>query len=765
MSLSLGLRQDLSLVRERTIAVTEMSQDNKFIVPYRRNVHFTGRAELLKNLDMKLSDTTEKEWNHRVALYGLGGIGKTQLALEYVHSRKDNYERIYWISAVNKGTLLAGYQDIAKRTNCVPAVSELKASEVAEKVLEWLKFQKSWLLIIDNLDQIEAIDGYLPHTSPTQHTLITTRNPYCDDIPAEGLKVEPLDIDDAIDLLLDRSKLEDAGKTPEARVEAEKIVNELGSLPLAIEQAAAYIREASRDLFKFLPIYQKNRKKYLARPSKANRSYYTETVVTTWRLSFDQIAKNTPDAPKLLQLLSFLNPDGILTDFLDAGKEGLSDELKEIVADDDRFYEALSELERFSLIGRQKDSISGQRITIHRLVQSVIRDDMSAELFSSFTTAVLGVCHESFPIVPNEIRAINRVYKAGERELCRRYQSQMVEPLLQTETVRTEKCADIKERLANFLTGEGNHSDAERLRLQVIRVRTELLSIDHRDTVTGMHKLAWTYMMQGRIAEAVKLQEEVVERRKRTSGEEQLETLISIHSLAHLYSYQGRISESAKLQEEVRVKMNRTVGEDDPATLLCVHTLAWVYSQQGRIADAEKLQEEVMEKMKRTLGEDHINTLWAVNNLALTYFMQGRLTEAASLQKELVDKNERLWGEDYLDTLVAMSNLALTYSKEGRIAEAVKLQEDVVERRKRISAGEHPSMLMAMNNLAWTYARQGRIVEAIKLLEEALEKQKEVLGEAHPDTQMMMKTLELMRRQTEGTKKSEDIAEEQETLG
>src|SRR5271154_2665570 len=277
----IGLRQDFAMAREGQLpgsndAGVGIVLNNKFMVPYQKNPNFTGSKDLLAVLRTKLCDVAPMLWNHRVALYGLGGVGKTQLALEYVFSHKDDYERIYWISAVSEATVFAGFQSIAERTQCVPSRVHLSLSDVAKRVLEWLNVQENWLLVIDNLDQIEVIDLYLPERSEGRHTLITTRYSYCDHIPAEGLKVGELEVGDATKLLLVRSKLGTAGETPEAKAEAAKIVKELGYLALAIEQAAAYIREASsRDLFKFLPAYQKDRQSHHSRLSKGNRIYYT----------------------------------------------------------------------------------------------------------------------------------------------------------------------------------------------------------------------------------------------------------------------------------------------------------------------------------------------------------------------------------------------------------------------------------------------------------------------------------------------------------
>ena len=150
--------------------------------------------------------------------------------------------------------------------------------------------KRKWLLVIDNLDDVTVVDGYLQilSESPDKHTLITTRNQHAEHIPAEGFEVGVYDVNDAAELLLTRSQVGSVDETQDGWAEAMTIVEELGCLPLAIEQAAAYIREASKDLFKFLPSYRKNRRRHHSRASTAIRIYYKESVATTWRLSFQQ---------------------------------------------------------------------------------------------------------------------------------------------------------------------------------------------------------------------------------------------------------------------------------------------------------------------------------------------------------------------------------------------------------------------------------------------------------------------------------------------
>jgi len=226
--------------------------------------------------------------------------------------------------------------------------------------------------VIDNLDDISVVDGYLPHNMGTGHTLITTRDPTAISIPAEGLEVTVLQPDKAVELLGLRSQLSGVVDTPEGFQEAAHIVSELGFLPLAIEQAAAFIREVSKDLFRFLNTYRENRKLIHERIPHGNWNY-SASIATTWLLSFEAVTARNPYAAKLLQLLCFLDPDSISLDFL---KEGSPENhlLAAIIRNDFLRDDALFLLEQFSLIRR---NIENNKITIHRLVQSVIQDQMS----------------------------------------------------------------------------------------------------------------------------------------------------------------------------------------------------------------------------------------------------------------------------------------------------------------------------------------------------------------------------------------------------
>jgi tetratricopeptide (TPR) repeat protein len=700
-----------------------MTLYERFFVPYEKNENFTGREKLLETLHLKLSEIVPKQWNHRVALYGLGGVGKTQLALEYAYTQKDNYERIYWISAVNEATLFSGFQEIAKRTRCISDYSILKPLEVAERVLHWLNEQKSWLLVLDNLDDINVVNGYLPDRSPRKHTLITTRLSHCHQIPAEGLQVEVLDVTDATNLLFLRSHVGTV-ETPDGKAEAIEIVKELGFLPLAIEQAAAYIREASKNVFKFLPNYRNSRMTHHARASKGIQSCYVESVATTWRMSFQRIEENNTDASKLLRLLAFLNPDGILVDFLDRGNEGLNAELREIITNEDRFYEALCELERFSMIERHDECTNAQHIVIHRLVQSVIKDEMSPEDFSTMAEAVIGLCDCAFPRQDDW---------SNEMLLQRRrYQEQIVTPLSSIQQIKSSRLGRLLRRVGEFLTEDGKYQQAGKLLETAIVILGATRGSEHLDTLRAIFSLGLLYHDQGRWEDAANLEGKVLEARRRLHGEEHPDTLSAMANMAVTYCDQGRWGEAAKLQEKLLEIQGRLLGEEHPKTLREMRCLAQTYSEHDQWEDAAKLGAKAFEAMRRLLGKEHPDTLRVMANLAATYNHQGRWEEACKLQEKVLEARKRILGEEHPSTLMVMAELGCSYRDQGRLEDAIRLLEGSTAAGKTILGHEHPETLRMMTNLATVYQKQRKLVAAIGLLERTEEILTRRLANEHP---------------------------------
>lgn len=733
--------------------------EEKFIVPYQRNHKFTGRCNLLSVLRSRLCCEKVRAWNHRIALYGLGGVGKTQLALEYVHSQKDIYDRIYWISAASEEALISGFQQIASQTHWVHQNASLQPKEVVAIVLNQLRQRENWLLVFDNLDDFELLDNCLPDVGTNKHTLITTRNPNCHQIPAEGLEVGVLDIDDATEFLLTRSNITPA---PPAKTEASNIVKELGCLPLAVEQAAAYIRETLKDIFKYLSSYRRSQRSHHERLSKANRTYYEKSIATTWSMSFLRLSA---DASALLRVLSFLNPDGILTDFLEAGQEGLCQPLNEIFDDIDRRCEALSELERFSLIRRQDEANGGELITMHRLVQSVVKDDLSEELFAGMQANAVRLCIYGFPegdfqYHPTLVR-------------CRRFYGQVVGLLSTIKDIQHAKLGCLLHRLGVFLVADGKFREAVIILERARSTMDKVLEKESPCILRTATDLAWAYYESGQLQDSLDLAEKVLTTRQALDGEEQSEATLSIMGgVAGLYCGQGRYTLAAEMQRKVADNSKSLLGPHHRDTLRAVEALSLIYVLQGLWTEAAELQEEVLESRRRVFGDDSLLTYAAMTNLAGIYQYQGRFEAARTLTESTVEARLRLLGnhpwtfwaqmslgtvwaecgrlQDSLKmllhasdglastlgtkhpmTLIAMANLGYGYSDQRIFDKSIQVLEVTVANSSKVSGTEHFYTLWMKECLAEVYHRQGYFEKAICLLEIVVQSRRTVLGESH----------------------------------
>jgi len=195
--------------------------ETQFLVPYQQNPRFTGRGTFLETLKSRLSQEIPNGYSHRVALWGMGGIGKTQIALEYVYIYRAYYDRIFWISAIDQGSLLSGFQKVAVAL-AIPSRAGSRLQEIADDVLKQLQGAQKWLIVFDNVDNAELVKGLLPENGPQKHTLITTKNLHTHGIPADPLEVPLLDCQDCVKLISTLSNIHIAPDSPEHK-EAERI--------------------------------------------------------------------------------------------------------------------------------------------------------------------------------------------------------------------------------------------------------------------------------------------------------------------------------------------------------------------------------------------------------------------------------------------------------------------------------------------------------------------------------------------------------------
>ena len=296
--------------KEDVASNVEPALERPWNVPFARNALFTGRIHLLERLHEQLNRAHSVALNQPQALTGLGGIGKTQTAVEYAYRYRDAYQAVFWVRAASRETLITDFVALARLLS-LPGQDGQDQMLTVTAVRRWLERQKDWLLILDNADDLQLAKSFLP-TEGTGYILLTTRAQATGTI-AESLSVEKLDSIEGILLLLRRAKLlspnaplDNVSQTMYAHAQA--LVKELDGLPLALDQAGAYIEESSSHLSEYLTLYKRRRSVLLKRPSSVSGDY-PHTVASTWSLSFQQVEQISQGAAELLRICAFLDAD------------------------------------------------------------------------------------------------------------------------------------------------------------------------------------------------------------------------------------------------------------------------------------------------------------------------------------------------------------------------------------------------------------------------------------------------------------------------
>lgn len=370
-------------------------------VPHRRNPFFTGRAEILDTLYTHLYPHRATTLTQSCALYGLGGIGKTQLAVEYAHRHALEYQAIFWIDAESSETITRSFLQIERRLPSLSARQETNPQYAVDAVHRWLTFHNNWLLIWDNVSDPELLQSFLPLTCQGAMLLTTSRQAI--GTMAHMLEVPPMPLDEGMQLLLRRAKLlpdlaqeehlhQLALSAPAEHTAARELVLLMGGLPLALDQVGAYKVETKCSLSDYLQHYQQQQMHLLKRRGVSGG--HPHSVTTTFMLAIQQIKREHPKAADLLQLCTFLYADAIPEEIFTPGTPSLASALRSTTENILLLNEALAVLGNYSLLQRQP---SEKILSIHRLVQAVLQESLEeSERYTWAERAVLAV-NEAFP--------------------------------------------------------------------------------------------------------------------------------------------------------------------------------------------------------------------------------------------------------------------------------------------------------------------------------------------------------------------------------
>ncbi|MFB7467291.1 tetratricopeptide repeat protein, partial [Streptomyces sp. NPDC056224] len=633
-------------------------------MPHRPNL-FVGRGEELDRLDAALTAPGAALVQ---AVHGLGGIGKSTLAAHWAATRPHGCAPVRWITADSPVGVQQGLASLA--TALQPALATaLPVEGLAEWGLQWLASHTGWLLILDNVNDPADIAPVLARAAGDRF-LITSRLATAWSDATTLVRLDVLDEAESLALL---TRITTAAG-PRDLEGAADLCAELGHLPLAIDQAAAYIAQnplvTPHGYLHLLAQHATAMYGHGGATTPAQR-----TIARIWDITLDQIATRQPAAADLLRTLAWYSSENIPTALADGS------------TDPSALHQAIGLLAAYNMI--KVDSVTGT-LAVHRLVQALARTPDPADP----RRAPLHITRAREQATANLRAAVPGVWNdlatwPAWRTLIPHIDAFIRHAAPDTDTTTTALILGVAGR---FLDDQGQPARA----------------------ITYLHRALSAY--------------------ERLEGEHSSGTLASRHGLAVAYETAGDLDTAVSLYERNLRDSERVLGTDHPNTVTSRSSLASAYALAGNLEQAIRLHEQNLIDEVRVLGADHPYTLTSRNNLAGAYQKAGDLARAIPLFEQALADRSRVLGEDHPDTLAARNNLASAYRDVGDLGSAIPLLEQTLTDQLRVMGADHPYTLTCRNNLASAYIAAGDPARAIPLFEQALADRSRVLGEDHPDT-------------------------------
>jgi tetratricopeptide (TPR) repeat protein len=691
----------------------------RWSVPYRRNPLFTGRETILHALQERFAAQDANV----LALCGLGGMGKTQVALEYAYRTQQNYQATFWLRADTPTTLAAECRAWFSLLN-LPEKAIEQQEEILAALKRWLQREQHWLLILDNVEDLALVEMILPSTYQG-HVLLTTRAQATGTL-AQAIALPPLTTAEGVALLLTRAKLATTAETPtqEQREQARAIVQAMGGLPLALDQAGAYLEETRAGLAEYLHLYRRRRAALLKRRGRFATDHPTP-VATTLQLSIERVGQLHPAAVDLLRLCAFLHPDAIPESLFHAEGDQKDEQERERAFLFSDSYErdiAIETLLLFSFIGRNPTT---QILSIHRLVQAVLIDQLSEEEQRQWAEQALLLVERAFSegSMVHWQRSDALVPHAQVcAEAIERWQ------LTSRETVR------LLLTLGEYQRRRAVYPEAETLLKRALQIAQEVLGEQNLETARAYNELGRLFQNLAHYVEAEPLLLRALAIRQQLAGEQTLPAAESLNYLGKLYHSQDKFAQAEPLLEEALHIRKSLLGPDHFIVSDSLTSLAEFYRSQENYAQAELLHQQALDIRLRLFGEDHPETAQIMNALGVCYGKQRKDELAEPLYRQALAVRLRVFGDHNPTVAQGYNNLANFLKRRGAYQEAEELYQQALAVYQAFFRENHPRTAIVHSNLADLYEQQGNYEEAEQHYQHALTAYRNVFGEQHSKT-------------------------------
>ncbi|KAH7124707.1 hypothetical protein EDB81DRAFT_860917 [Dactylonectria macrodidyma] len=675
---------------------------------------FVAREEELSRIQDILKGTIGRR---TAILHGLGGIGKTQLAIAYFKRHRTDYSTAIWLNARDETILKQSFARIAERimrhdpsmTYVSSAVESRDADRIVGAVKRWLDEPPNdhWLLIYDNYDRPmltstnairsgqpdlsvdhtdEAANNHRDHADPkafdlrrylpeTDHGAIIVTSRLSVKL-GQSIQFGKLkDISDSLEILASASRRDSIKRDPAAH----DLALRLDGLPLALATAGAYLEQVSITCTEYLQLYDQS---WLQLHKEAPQlPSYDQTLYSTWGISYKHIEQQSPIAAMLLRQWAYFSNEDLWYELLKEGGVDGPGWLTEMTNNKLQFHKTMRILCSHGLVEADPLTTAQQAesrgYSVHGCVHSWMIYVLNWEFDEDMVqTAIRCVASH----IPGQDQ---REYWVMQRRLL----------------AHADRCLE---------TMRGAALEYE--------------------AAVALGSLGNLYADQGRLQDAEAMYQRALDSKEKAWGPDHTSTLNTVNNLGILYKDQGRLQDAEAMYQRALGGYEKAWGPDHTSTLNTVNNLGILYKDQGRLQDAEAMYQRALGGYEKAWGPDHTSTLNTVNNLGLLYADQGRLQDAEAIYQRALDGYEKAWGPDHTSTLNTVNNLGLLYADQGRLQDAEAIYQRALDGYEKAWGPDHTSTLNTVNNLGLLYADQGRLQDAEAMYQRALDGYEKALG-------------------------------------
>lgn len=710
-----------------------------------RNNNFTGRAELLEQVHAALDRHTQSALVPQ-PLHGLGGIGKSQLAVEFAYRHQYDYELVWWIQADDEQSIRRSLSALAKRLDIAESDD---VQEIVDRVLDALRLGEpypSWLLIYDNAPEPAVVQRYLPRGPG--HVLVTSRSRSWSGVP-NAIEIDVFTPQESIELLRNRWS-----ELTEDR--ALVLAHELGHLPLALEQAIAVHEQTGMPLQDYLRALEESPKVILDEGVPAN---YPHTVAAALELAYSSVRETSPAAAYLLELCSFLSSHPISIPMLARGRN--AQPMAEL-RDDILLRRAVRDLGRYALV--QLDA-GRDFIRVHALIRAVLRDSLPTEERDAMQQAAHAVLAASNPGAPDDpdtwpqhgqiaphvepaglflsdddnvrrmvLDQIRYHYAIGDYRTSEKFGRRTVDSWRARYGENDELTLVARRHLSTSLRLLGNYAEAGRLNNDTLSRMRKAFGDDHEHTLATASSVGADLRLAGQFGSALNLDQDTLDKNRRVLGGHDPATLRALNNLAVDYRMRGDFETALTLDNENVALRQGIYGADHPRTLFSYTCLMRDLYGIGQYHQGLAIGREKMPIYEQKMPPNHGEVLIAKRSMAILLRKMGHNDEALSYTKTLYDSCRRKFGRRHEHTLSAMVTLSNAYRVNGDVARALRLGEEALAAYRDVFDTTHAFTFGCQVNVAIALRLAGRKDEANALNEDALTNLATILGEDHPYT-------------------------------